>query len=250
MSQVATFRGSSCCHLLIVTEATLFWSQSLFLKPLLSSPVSVSGKVAFRPFLLSVIITLLLYHCHKTALSLSHIIVLPSVCNATKAKGTTICSFKMAEKKRKDMEVSSNGQSSNDSKPLQTECHVADANSCSNSKSTRASLRLKRKREQSYEAYHEEPQAKCNKVKATYDRNPEVKRSQVKAAFNKDREAKRSQVKAAFNKDREAKCSQVKAAFNKDRQAKRNQVKAAFNKDRQAKRNKVKAAFDKDRAKK
>ena len=142
---------------------------------------------------------------------------------------------KYLEKKHKDMEVFSNSQSSNDSKPLQTECHVADANSCNNNKSTRATLRLKRMREQSYEAYHEEPQAKHNKVKATYDRNPEVKCSQVKAAFNKDREAK---------------CSQVKAAFDKDRQAKRNQVKAAFNKNQQAKQDKVKAAFDKDRVKK
>ena len=92
---------------------------------------------------------------------------------------------KYLEKKHKDMEVFSNSQSSNDSKPLQTECHVADANSCNNNKSTRASLQLKRKREQSYEAYHEDPQAKRNKVKATYDRNPEVKRSQVKIKIGK-----------------------------------------------------------------
>ena len=50
---------------------------------------------------------------------------------------------------------------------------------CDQKISTRASLRLKRKREQSYEAYHEDPQAKRAKVKALYVKNPEVKCKQV-----------------------------------------------------------------------
>ena len=62
------------------------------------------------------------------------------------------------------MEASSNNQSSNDSKPLQ----MASANSCNNNKSTRASLHLKRKREQSYESYHENPEVKRAKVKAIF----------------------------------------------------------------------------------
>ena len=150
------------------------------------------------------------------------------------------------EKKRKNMEVSSNIQSPNDSKPLQTECHVANANSCNNNEGTRASLRLKRKREQSYEAYHEDPEAKCAKVKASYDRNPQVKRDKVKAAFDKDRQAKRDKVKAAFDKDWQVKRDKVKAAFDKDRQAKQNKVKAAFDKDRAKKRAQVKALYDRN----
>ena len=132
------------------------------------------------------------------------------------------------EKKRKNIEVSSNSQSPNDSKPLQTESHVTNANSCNNNESTGASLRLKRKREQSYEAYHEDPQAKCNKVKATYDRNPQVKRSQVKAAFNKDHQAKQNKVKAAFDKDRAKKRAQMKALYDRNPQVKRANGKACY----------------------
>ena len=67
------------------------------------------------------------------------------------------------------MEVSSNNQSPNDSQPLQMECHVISTNG---NRSTRASLRLKKKREQSYEAYHKNPQDKRDKVKARYWKNP------------------------------------------------------------------------------
>ena len=77
------------------------------------------------------------------------------------------------EKKRKRMEVSSNNQSPNDSQPLQMECHVISTDS---NRSTRASLRLKKKREQSYEAYHKNPQDKRDKVKARYWKNPATKR--------------------------------------------------------------------------
>ena len=62
------------------------------------------------------------------------------------------------------MEVSSNNRSSS-------------ANSCNNNEGTRASLRLKRKREQSYEAYHENPQAKRDKVKAAFDKDRAKKTS-------------------------------------------------------------------------
>ena len=82
------------------------------------------------------------------------------------------------------MEVSSINQSSNDSKPLQMEWHVASANSCNNNKSTRASLHLKRKREQSYESYHENPEVKRAKVKAIFNKNPQAKRDKVKAHYN------------------------------------------------------------------
>ena len=98
------------------------------------------------------------------------------------------------------MEVSSNNQSSNDSKPLQTECHVASANSCNNDEGTRASLHLKGKREQSYEAYHEDPQAKRKKVKDYYDENPQAKRDQVKACYIRNPQAKRDKVKASYQK--------------------------------------------------
>ena len=81
--------------------------------------------------------------------------------------------FDFQEKKRKRMEVSSNNQLPNDSQPLQMECHVV---STDNNRSTRASLHLKKKREQSYEAYHKNPQDKWDKVKARYWKNPATKR--------------------------------------------------------------------------
>ena len=99
------------------------------------------------------------------------------------------------------MEVSSNNQSSNDSKPLQMEWHVASANSCNNNKSTRASLHLKRKREQSYESYHENPEVKRAKVKAIFNKNPQAKRDKVKAHYNRNPQGKYDSVKVAFNND-------------------------------------------------
>ena len=160
-----------------------------------------------------------------------------------------------------NIEVSSNNQSSNDSKPLQMECHVASVNSCNNNKgtraslrlkikreqqqkyldfqekrhkdmevssinqssneSTRASLRLKRKREQSYESYH---------------KNPEVKRAKVKSIFNKDRQAKRIKVKAAFDKDRAKKRAQMKSLYYRNPQVKKNNVKASYWKNPATKR--------------
>ena len=96
--------------------------------------------------------------------------------------------FDFQEKKRKRMEVSSNNQSSNDSQPLQMECHVISTDS---NRSTRASLRLKKKREQSYEAYHNNPQAKRDKVKALYHKNPQAKKGNVKARYWKNPATKR-----------------------------------------------------------
>ena len=64
---------------------------------------------------------------------------------------------------------------------------------CEQKISTRTSLRLKRKREQSYETYHQNPQAKCAKVKDSYLNNPEVKRKQVKTTYDRNPEGKRYQ---------------------------------------------------------
>ena len=113
--------------------------------------------------------------------------------------------FDFQEKKRKCMEVSS---SPNESQPLQMECHVV---STDNNRSTRASLSLKKKREQSYEAYHKNPQDKRDKVKAHYWKNAATKRvaskllARAKRALNPI--AKKIENKAHYKKN----CMKLKA---------------------------------------
>ena len=103
--------------------------------------------VAFSPFLLSVIVTILLYYCHKPALSLSHYCTAFCVqCHESERHHNLLVQNSrntlIFKESVKIMEVCSNNQWSNDRKPLQTECHVASANSCNNNEGTRASLLL------------------------------------------------------------------------------------------------------------
>ena len=132
-----------------------------------------------------------------------------------------------------NMEAFSDSIPPSNNQPLNVEPQVV---ACDQKISTRASLRLKRKREQSYETYYQDPQAKRAKVKDSYLKNPEVKCKQVKVSFNKDRQAKRDKVKAAFDKDRVKKRAQVKSLYYRNPQVKKANIKARYWKNAATKR--------------